>query len=107
MEKIERGTLGWEKFMGTQKLEIQSRLRRYNNVETVKEQLVEVGDVSPYQRYKIETVSGFLRTALHNIESEKGYGDCVVCRSEIPVERLILVPGALACVPCDNAKGEA
>lgn len=90
-------------FILAQKTEIEARLAKYNNRETIEEQLRERGDITLYQRYKIDTVSPFLRRALDKIE--KGiYGICEVCGRSISTERLKIVPGALAHVECDPKK---
>lgn len=101
IKNIKRGSQKWVDFIQWQKSRILERLERYNNKNTVKEQLAETGNVSPYQNYKIRTVSNFLNEALENIESGK-YGICKYCKQEIPVQRLFLVPGALQCLSCDK-----
>jgi RNA polymerase-binding transcription factor DksA len=35
---------------------------------------------------------------------EGSYGLCDVCKEEIPIGRLEIVPGALSCVVCDKLK---
>jgi DnaK suppressor protein len=35
---------------------------------------------------------------------EDSYGLCDVCKEEIPIRRLEIVPGALRCVVCDKLK---
>ncbi len=82
---------------------IRKRLQRYNNVETVREQLEELGDLSPYQRYKIDKVSGYLIQAIQRIEAG-AYGNCIVCSKPIAKKRLEIVPAALACVTCDDKR---
>ncbi len=90
-------------FEEQQRERIQERINRYNNVDTVKEQLDSLGDLTPYQRYKTETVTRYLHQALDRMNAGQ-YGLCVVCGAEISRERLILVPAALACVPCDKKR---
>ena len=102
IKKLERGSQEWVNFIQWQKSRILERLERYNNKNTVKEQLAETGNISQYQNYKIRIVSNFLNEALKNIESGK-YGICKYCKQEIPVERLFLVPAALQCISCDKA----
>lgn len=94
----------WQEFLKQQHAEIQMRLERYNNPQTAQEQLIELGGLTPYQSYKIDTVSPFLREALDRIMAGT-YGICNVCEKQIPVARLRLVPAALACVECDAKKG--
>lgn len=101
VKSIKRGSQEWVDFIQWQKSRIQERLERYNNKNTVKEQLTETGNVSPYQNYKIRTVSNFLNEALENINSGK-YGICKYCNQEIPIQRLFLVPAALQCLSCDK-----
>lgn len=98
---ISRGTREWKRFTLFQKIRIQRRLSRYNNRKTVEEQLREMGDITPYQRYKIGVVSPFLKQALNRIETGT-YGYCLNCHGEIPLQRLILVPGALRCITCET-----
>ena len=90
-------------FEEQQQARIRERIARYNNVDTVKEQLSSTGDISPYQRYKIDTVTAYLYQALRRLEVGR-YGICVVCGGKIAKERLILVPAALACVGCDEKR---
>jgi len=78
-------------------------LQRYNNTDTAKVQLAETGNLTPYQHYKINNVSKFLLKALTQIESGN-YGICSNCQKTIPAKRLFLVPGALRCMDCENAK---
>lgn len=103
LEKISYGSNEWEKFVEWQKSRILERLGRYNNIETVKTQLEERGDLTAYQHYKINVVSNFLLRALNNIETGK-YGFCESCKKEISPQRLLLVPGALNCMECENKK---
>ncbi len=90
-----------KKFLLQQEQEIKKRLERYNNVETVKEQVAHIGDLTPYQRYKIETVSFFLREALKKIH-DGTYGKCTVCGEKISEKRMKIVPGALRHVHCET-----
>lgn len=103
LEKIDRNSEEWIQFVRWQKERILERLQRYNNTETVKIQLAEQGDITPYQRYKITTVSKYLLQALDLIKSGD-YGSCTNCYQEISVQRLLLVPGALRCMDCENTK---
>ena len=100
---VERETDEWKKFVKWQKQRILERLDRYNNITTVKSQLEEKGEPTAYQNYKIGVVSGYLRTALTQIE-KGNYGICVSCNNEIAAQRLLLVPGALNCMKCENSK---
>lgn len=101
IKNLIRGSEEWLQFVMGQKKRIQERLQRYNNVNTVKEQLSETGNISPYQRYKITVVSKFLNEAMETIDSGK-YGICKKCKKEISMERLFLVPGSLRCVNCQT-----
>jgi RNA polymerase-binding transcription factor DksA len=103
LEKIDRNSIEWSRFVGWQNERILERLQRYNNTETVKTQLSERGDLTPYQRYKITTVSKYLLQALDRITAGT-YGYCSTCGKEIAVQRLLLVPGALRCMDCENKK---
>lgn len=103
LEKTARNSGEWLQFVAWQKERIMERLQRYNNTETVKTQLAERGDLTPYQSYKITTVSKYLLQALDLIKSGD-YGCCTLCCQEIPVQRLLLVPGALRCMDCENKK---
>ena len=94
-----RNSTEWPQFVSSQKTRILERLQRYNNSDTVKEQLSETGNLSPYQHYKITVVSRFLIEALETIDAGR-YGVCKDCGKEIPAERLFLVPGALRCISC-------
>ena len=78
VKTINRGSQEWMDFIQWQKSRIQERLERYNNKNTVKDQLSETGNISPYQNCKIRKVSKFLNEALANIESGK-YGICKYC----------------------------
>lgn len=101
LEKIARNSDEWFRFVKWQQERILERLQRYNNTETVKIQLSERGDLTPYQRYKITTVSKYLLQALDLIKSGC-YGTCTGCHQQIPVQRLLLVPGALRCMECEK-----
>jgi RNA polymerase-binding transcription factor DksA len=103
LEKTARNSVEWLQFVAWQKERIMERLQRYNNTETVKTQLSERGDLTPYQRYKITTVSKYLLQALDRITAGT-YGCCSTCGKEIAVQRLLLVPGALRCMDCENKK---
>ena len=89
--------------MLTQRQRIVERLERYNNVDTAKAQLEERGDLTPYQRYKIGTVSHYLHRALAKI-NEGSYGRCDRCAGEIAHARLLLVPAAVQCAECGKAE---
>jgi RNA polymerase-binding transcription factor DksA len=103
LEKINRNSEKWITFVEWQKERILSRLQKYNNISTIKTQLDQTGDLSPYQKYKISTVSKYLLQSLDVINSGK-YGICINCHQEIQVKRLLLVPAALYCVNCNNLK---
>ena len=103
LEGVSRDSEEWRQFVEWQKQRILERLKKYNNLNTVKTQILEKGSPTPYQKYKISIVSTYLRQALSLIESET-YGICVNCQKEIPVQRLLLVPGALNCMDCENKK---
>jgi RNA polymerase-binding transcription factor DksA len=91
----------WDAFIKDQKQEILKRISKYTSKKILKKDLVETGSISGYQSYKSREVVPHLTRALEKIGRET-YGDCDVCRREIPLERLMLVPGALTCVPCDK-----
>ena len=101
MDKIPRSGEMWDNFVAWQKSRILERLNRYNNKDTVKIQLEERGDLTPYQHYKINTVSKFLQEALDRMAVGK-YGLCKDCGNEISIQRLLLVPAALRCVVCSD-----
>ena len=102
---MQRNTPEWSLFVKKQKEEILKRHdKKYNNIDVIKEQLRETGNISIYQSYKIDVVSKFQRRALEKIQAGT-YGICDVCKNEIPIERLNLVPAALTCTGCDNEKG--
>lgn len=90
----QRGSHEWDAFVQAQRQRIVVRLERFNNRESAKEQLAEHGNVIPYQRYKIGTVSNYHR-ALAKV-SEGSYGHCDECGGAIAYERL-LRPGAVQC----------
>jgi len=89
----------WQVFLAEQRDRIMERLGRYNNPDTVREQLDERGDLTPYQLYKIGTVSPYLRRALAKMD-EGSYGVCDRCNGEIAHERLLLIPAAVQCAAC-------
>lgn len=103
LAKTARNSEEWLQFIVWQKERIMERLLRYNNTDTVKTQLTERGDLTPYQSYKITTVSKFLLQALDRMNAGN-YGLCSICGCDIPVQRLLLVPGALRCMDCENKK---
>ena len=103
IEKLTKDSDEWFRFVKWQQERILERLNRYNNIETIKSQLSERGDLTPYQKYKITTVSKFLIQALDQIKSGN-YGICTSCKTEISVQRLLLVPAALRCMNCENIK---
>lgn len=90
-------------FLEVQKIRILERINRYNNVNTVKDQLGNLGGLSPYQSYKINVVTKYLYQALRRI-NDGSYGTCVVCGNQISKKRLRIVPAALACVDCDSSR---
>jgi len=104
MDAIVRNTAEWVKFVEAQKLIIIGRLNRYNDIPTIKIQLSEIGDLTLYQKYKINVVSNYLRKIL-TIKSED-YGICKDCRCEIPLERLKIVPGASRCTKCESSENK-
>jgi len=93
----------WPAFVQQQKARILRRLERYNKVSTTKVQLQEFGELTPYQQYKINTVSRYLLEALKRMD-EGTYGYCKYCGEAIQVDRLQRVPGALQCVKCAKTK---
>jgi RNA polymerase-binding transcription factor DksA len=101
LNNITRDSDIWNHFVCWQKERIIARLNRYNSIDTAKTQLEETGNISHYQKYKINTVSKYLLEAIKEIELGK-YGLCISCGNEININRLFLVPGALRCVDCDN-----
>jgi RNA polymerase-binding transcription factor DksA len=103
VDAIKRNSIEWKSFVIFQKQRIEDRLARYNNKQTVTEQIEERGDLTPYQRYKIGVVSNYLNEALELISAGK-YGVCKICKEDIPIQRLFLVPGSLCCVSCDKKK---
>jgi RNA polymerase-binding transcription factor DksA len=103
LENISRHSPEWKEFVNWQKERIMERLTRYNDVTAAKEKLKENFDLTPYQHYKINTVSPFLLEALERIQNGT-YGICKYCGKEIPVYRLLLVAPALQCVECENSK---
>lgn len=88
-------------FVEWNKLRIIRRLNRYNNLDTVKEQLNQLNDLSHYQRHKINTVSKYLERALVKID-DGTYGICTNYKCEIPEARLFHVPGAIRCNQCET-----
>jgi len=68
----------WNEFENCQQERIIERLTRYNKVSTAKDQLQKSGDLTPYQHYKIDTVSPFLLEALERIQNGS-YGICKYC----------------------------
>ena len=99
LKNIGRDSEEWYRFVNWQQDRIVERLQRYNNTETVKTQLAERGDLTPYQQYKITVVSKYLLQALELIKSVN-YGIYTNCRKQIPVQRLLHVLGALRCMDC-------
>jgi RNA polymerase-binding transcription factor DksA len=93
----------WQAFVQQQRARILRRLERYNKISTAKDRLEQTGDLTPYQQYKINTVSRYLIEALKRMD-EGTYGYCKYCGEAIPVERLLRVPGALQCVKCTKTK---
>lgn len=103
LNTIKRTSTEWNEFVQLQQDRIMERLERYNCVLTVKEQLDETSDLTPYQRYKTSTVTPFLVEALERIKNGT-YGICKYCGNEIPVGRLLIVAPALQCMECKNRK---
>lgn len=101
VENIVQHSKEWKEFVAWNRSRIHERLVRYNSTETAKEQLAEQKDLSPYQHYKINTVSKFLIEALTKMD-DGTYGICTECEKQIPNGRLLHVPGALRCVTCDD-----
>lgn len=85
-----------------QEARIRERLARYHNLDTVKEQLAERGDLTPYQRYRTETVSRYLLRALEKVR-QGSCGICDNCGGEIAHARLLLVPRAVQCARCGRS----
>lgn len=95
----------WLAFVAQQRQRILERLDRYNNPDTVREQLEERGDLTAYQRYKIGTVSPYLRRALVKMD-EGSYGVCDHCGGEIAHERLLLIPAAVQYAASGSAEDQ-
>ena len=95
--------MGKKAFHEVQKIRILERINRYNDINTVKDQLGNLGELSPYQSYKINVVTKYLHEAIRRIE-DGSYGTCVVCGEQISENRLKIVPAALACVACDESR---
>lgn len=93
----------WSAFVVKQQARIEERIGRYSNPETIKEQIKELKNLTPYQNYKISTMVPILQRVIRLMISG-GYGICCVCKCEIAIERLKLVPAALACVKCDEER---
>jgi DnaK suppressor protein len=100
---MERSGQQWSSFVKKQQTIIIKRIEKYKNVDTAVESLKETRDLSHYQYYKSSTVSKYLLRAMDKIE-EGSYGLCDVCKEEIPIRRLEIVPGTLNCVKCDEKK---
>ena len=100
---LARGSEEWEELVAWQKERILGRLNRYNNRKTSIEQLKEMREQSPYQTYKINVVSNYLLEALAHLEAGH-YGTCKYCGSEIPNQRLLLIPAALQCMNCEKER---
>ncbi|MCF7831383.1 MAG: TraR/DksA C4-type zinc finger protein [Candidatus Pacebacteria bacterium] len=98
-EILVRNGPGWTSFVKIQKEIIQARIDRYNDKDLIAEQILTLGDLTPYQQRKTQVVTPFLIEALNAIKDGK-YGICKKCSQDIPVARLRLVPGALTCVSC-------
>lgn len=103
MKIIARGTPEWGRFVVRQRRRIRARIQRYLSVKMAKLELTTTGNLSLYRSYKSETVAPLLTQVMTRIRQGK-YGICVVCQGEIPIERLEVVPGALACVGCDDKR---
>ncbi len=61
------------------------------------------GEMDPYQRLKLTVILPNIETALSCIQ-QGTYGICLGCGESIPEKRLLAIPGALRCVPCQTAK---
>lgn len=93
----------WDAFVIEQQKVILKRIAKYTSKKILKKDLAETGNISGYQSYKSREVVPPLRRALEKIERGT-YGNCDLCKQEIPLARLELIPGALTCVPCDQKR---
>lgn len=84
LKNVSRLSPEWNEFVNWQQELILERLTRYNKVSTAKVQLQESGDITPYQHYKIDSVSPYLLEALERIQNGT-YGACKYCGMEISV----------------------
>ncbi|MEZ4103019.1 MAG: hypothetical protein R3B55_00360 [Candidatus Paceibacterota bacterium] len=51
----------WSAFVVKQQARIEERIGRYSNPETIKEQIKELKNLTPYQNYKISTMVPILQ----------------------------------------------
>ena len=103
MKAITRNSKQWNDFVAHQRRRIVARLKRYTSVPVAKAELMATGNLTPYRIYKTGSIVPILKGVLAMMDVG-GYGLCVVCKKEIAIDRLKLVPGALACVKCDDKR---
>jgi len=93
-----------KEFIENQYRRIQRRIAKYKDPERIQNELLS-GEVSPYTKYKQETIIPILEKTLRKIEEGK-YGICEKCGKPIEKKRLELVPAAELCLSCINENNE-
>lgn len=89
-------------FIESQKLIIESRIKKYSDLPRFRQEMKENGEGSHgtnYLLYKNNEVLPQLKKALEKIKNGS-YGVCEKCGKKIEKRRLELVPGALICMGC-------
>jgi DnaK suppressor protein len=85
-------------FIQRQRRRLLARERRY------RELIANAGNVPASNlRLKQEVSLPFIRAALDRIDRGT-YGICDECGEEIPRERLVVVPAAIRCAPCQSER---
>ena len=89
-------------FIKAQKLIIESRMKKYGDLQRFRQEMREGGEGSHgtnYLLYKNSKVLPQLKKVLEKIKNGS-YGICEKCGKDIEKRRLELVPGALVCMNC-------
>ncbi len=89
-------------FIEAQRLIIESRMKKYGNLQKFRQEMKESGEGSHgtnYLLYKNNEVLPQLKKALEKIKNGS-YGICEKCGKQIEKRRLESVPGALVCMGC-------
>jgi RNA polymerase-binding transcription factor DksA len=102
LQKMDRKSKEWVRFVQCQELRIKTQLDKYNNLETIALQFKEEEvEMTLKHESKIAIVILILNQTIDRIIEGK-YGKCIICDQDIPATRLYLIPSVTKCINCEN-----